>query len=603
MSDIIRLLPDALANQIAAGEVVQRPASAVKELLENAVDAGATDIQLVVKDAGKTLIQVIDNGCGMSGTDARMAFERHATSKIRNIDDLFAIRTFGFRGEALASIAAIAQVELRSRRHEDELGTSIHIEGSEIRKQEPISCPAGTQILVKNLFYNVPARRNFLKKNETEFRNVVEEFLRVALAQPQLALRLQHNGSDLYRLKAGNLRQRIVGVMGDAINSALVPVQEQTQLLQVSGFIGKPAQARKTRGQQYFFVNNRFIRDGYLHHAVMGAFEGLLAEGTHPAYFLYLEVDPRRIDINVHPTKTEIKFEEEQAVYAILQAAVRRALSQYHVAPSLDFERETGLDGIDLSPKAPEDVRPPVIRFNPDYNPFDQKKPASNSPSAARTAVPDGWQDFYQIASAPRQGQIFPATEPVEGDEQPAGEQQLFQLHQRYICSQVKSGLLLVDQNAAHERILYERYLNQQQAVNSQQLLFPENLSLSAHDRLLLEPVLPELQRLGLEIRTGDPWQVTGLPADLQPSQLAILVDELLEQLRQQPHEAIYRSREQLARALSRYGALPVGKSLERPEMNLIIDQLFACEQPHFAPDGRATLVKIPLDEIARRFS
>ncbi len=594
MSDIIRLLPDALANQIAAGEVVQRPASAVKELIENAVDAGATDIQVVIKDAGKTLIQVIDNGCGMSPTDARMAFERHATSKIRDINDLFAIRSFGFRGEALASIAAIAQVELRSKRQDDELGTSIHIEASEIQAQEPVQCPAGTQFLVKNLFFNVPARRSFLKKNETEFRNISEEFVRVALAQPQLSMRLSHNGADIYRLRPGNLRQRIVAIMGEQINSALVPVEEKTHMLQVGGFIGKPTHARKTKGQQYFFVNNRFIRDGYLHHAVMGAFEGLLPEGSHPAYFLFLELDPQRIDINVHPTKTEIKFEEEQAIYAILQSAIRRALSQYHVAPSLDFERETGLDGLDLYPKSPEHVRPPQITVNPDYNPFSNPRPAAR--------LPDGWQDFYQIGSTAKQGNIFPE-KVVEDEAELLPEQNVFQLHQRYICAQIKSGILLIDQQAAHERILYERYLLQQQSGNSQRLLFPEQLPLAPADLQLLLPVLAEIRKLGFDLEVAENGlQVLGLPGDLPLAQLAGVLEELLEQLRNQQEKASLRSRDQLARVLARYGAIAPGKLLEKVEMNLIIDQLFACEQPHFTPDGRHTLVKLTLEEIARRF-
>jgi len=594
MSDIIRLLPEALANQIAAGEVVQRPASAVKELIENAVDAGATDIQVVIKDAGKTLLQIIDNGCGMSPTDARMAFERHATSKIRDINDLFAIRTFGFRGEALASVAAIAQVELRSRRHDDELGTSIHIEASTIQTQAPIQCPAGTQLLVKNLFYNVPARRSFLKKNETEFRNISEEFMRVALAQPQLAMSLIHNGVDIYRLRPANLRQRIVAIMGDQINSALVPVEEHTQMLQVGGYIGKPTHARKTKGQQYFFVNNRYIRDGYLHHAVIGAFEGLLQEGSHPTYFLFLELDPKRIDINVHPTKTEIKFEEEQAVYAILQSAIRRALSQYHIAPSLDFDRETGLDGLDLYPKAPENVRPPQISVNPDYNPFSNPRPTAR--------VPDGWQDFYQIAASATQTGIFPENAALEKNDLPQ-EQNVFQLHQRFICAQIKSGLLLIDQHAAHERILYERYLHQQQASNSQRLLFPEQLALAPADLELLAPVLADIRKLGFDLEPQPAGlMVLGLPGDLQMSELASVMEELLEQLRNKQEKAALRSRDQLARVLARYGAISVGKVLEKAEMNLLIDQLFACEQPHFTPDGRHTLVKLTLEEIARRF-
>lgn len=597
MSDIIRLLPDALANQIAAGEVVQRPASAVKELLENAIDAGANDIQLVIKDAGKTLIQVIDNGCGLSPTDARMAFERHATSKIRDINDLFAIRTFGFRGEALASIAAIAQVELRSRRQEDELGTRLLIEGSEIKSQEPVSCGSGTQLLVKNLFYNVPARRNFLKKDETEFRNIHEEFVRVALAQPQIQFSLSHNGAVLYQLKPAKLRQRIVAIMGEAINAALVPVQEQTQLLHVSGFIGKPSHARKSKGQQYFFVNNRFIRDGYLHHAVMGAFDQLLTDGSHPAYFLFLELDPRRIDINVHPTKTEIKFEEEQAVYAILQTAIKRALAQYHVAPSLDFERETGLDGIDLFPQNPEDIRPPQLKLNPDYNPFSNPKPAT----ASAKVQPDGWAEFYQItqASLP-QPTMFADNESTVVEKH---AQQPFQLHQRYICAPIKSGLLLIDQQAAHERIRYERLLQNAGKGQSQRLLFPELLPLNRQEMELISPVLAEIRQLGFEVEIlGPNLQFTGLPPDMQAGELPKMIDELLEQLRIKDNGLRLNQHEALARLLAKVGAIATGKKLETIEMNLIIDQLFACEQPHFAPDGRPTLTKLTLEEIARRF-
>lgn len=597
MSDIIRLLPDALANQIAAGEVVQRPASAVKELLENAIDAGANDIQLVIKDAGKTLIQVIDNGCGLSPTDARMAFERHATSKIRDINDLFAIRTFGFRGEALASIAAIAQVELRSRRQEDELGTRLLIEGSEIKSQEPVSCGSGTQLLVKNLFYNVPARRNFLKKDETEFRNIHEEFVRVALAQPQIQFSLSHNGAVLYQLKPAKLRQRIVAIMGEAINAALVPVQEQTQLLHISGFIGKPSHARKSKGQQYFFVNNRFIRDGYLHHAVMGAFDQLLTDGSHPAYFLFLELEPRRIDINVHPTKTEIKFEEEQAVYAILQSAIKRALAQYHVAPSLDFERETGLDGIDLFPQNPEDIRPPQLKLNPDYNPFSNPKPAT----ASAKVQPDGWAEFYQItqASLP-QPTMFADNESTVVEKH---AQQPFQLHQRYICAPIKSGLLLIDQQAAHERIRYERLLQNAGKGQSQRLLFPELLPLNRQEMELISPVLAEIRQLGFEVEIlGPNLQFTGLPPDMQAGELPKMIDELLEQLRIKDNGLRLNQHEALARLLAKVGAIATGKKLETIEMNLIIDQLFACEQPHFAPDGRPTLTKLTLEEIARRF-
>ncbi|HEY0897729.1 MAG TPA: DNA mismatch repair endonuclease MutL, partial [Sphingobacteriaceae bacterium] len=369
MPDIIQLLPDAVANQIAAGEVVQRPASAVKELIENAIDAGADKIQLIVKDAGKTLLQVIDNGCGMSLTDARMCFERHATSKIRKAEDLFAIRTMGFRGEAMASIGAIAQVELRTRRHEDELGTCLQVEGSEVIRQEPVSSPAGTSISVKNLFFNTPARRNFLKGNSVEMRHILDEFQRVALAHPEIFFTLHHDGNEVFHLTPGSLKQRIVHLFGNAYNQKLVPVEEDTSIIQLKGYVGKPEFAKKTRGEQFFFVNNRFIRDPYLNHAVLTAFEELLPADSFPLYVLFIDIDPAKIDINVHPTKTEIKYQDEKAIYAIIRSAVKRSLGRYNITPTLDFNQETGFSGM-ITQKAQEDIVPPQIAFNPDFNPF-----------------------------------------------------------------------------------------------------------------------------------------------------------------------------------------------------------------------------------------
>jgi DNA mismatch repair protein MutL len=611
VADIIQLMPDALANQIAAGEVVQRPASAVKELLENAVDAGATDIQLLVKDAGKSLLQVIDNGCGMSPTDARMCFERHATSKIRNINDLFRIRTFGFRGEAMASIAAVSQVEMRSRRTEDELGTVIRVEGSEYLGQEPVQMPIGTNIQVKNLFFNVPARRNFLKKDETEFRNICDEFLRLSLSQPELSLSLKHNGNDLYKLRPGNLRQRIVGIMGDQFNTSLVPVDESTPMLNVRGFICKPSAARKSKGNQYFFVNNRYIRDAYLHHAVMGAYTGLLPEGYHPAYFLYLEIDPKRVDVNVHPTKTEIKFEEEQAIYAILQSAIKRALNQYHVAPSLDFERDAALDGLNLSLKPAHEVRPPKLSFNPHYNPF--TNPGGQAPSlqtgqsgknpAVTPKAPANWQELYAVSAAskaPEQMRINehePATD--------VADKPLFQLHGRYIASQIKSGLLLIDQEAAHHRILYEKYLQQFRTgkSSSQQLLFPESLSLSKQEAGLLHELWDDLHLAGFSLSLENEHEllIQGVPAELQLSDPGKLIREMLENYKehQQPDaEALH---EQLARELAQKTALPAGRRLQKAEMQQLIDELFACENPYYSPDGKQTLLNITLEELSQR--
>lgn len=617
MADIIQLLSDALANQIAAGEVVQRPASAVKELLENAVDAGANDIQLVVKDAGKTLIQVVDNGCGMSVTDARMCFERHATSKIKDINDLFRIRTFGFRGEAMASIAAVAQVELKTRRTEDELGTHLRIEGSSYLGQEPAQLPAGTSILVKNLFYNVPARRNFLKKDETEFRNICDEFLRLALSQPGLQLSLVHNNNDVYRLRPGNLRQRIVGIMGDQFNTSLVPVDESTPMLKVHGFIGKPNTARKSKGNQYFFVNNRYIRDPYLHHAVMGAYAGLLPEGAHPAYFLFLELDPKKVDVNVHPTKTEVKFEEEQALYAILQSAIKRALSQYNVAPSLDFERETGLDGLDLSPKPTDQIRQPQISFNPHYNPFSNpggQAPAANGPNntgngfagnAPKRSSTDGWQNLYDIgkdgnAAAGQQMPLLSSEETHHTAEKP-----LFQLHRSYIVSQIKSGLLLVDQQAAHERILYEKYLQQLSSGKSasQQLLFPEQLELSTIEAGMLQELWNELARSGFVLtrETDLLYQIKGVPTELVASDAGQLLRDILGQYRQNQTHDPKALHEQMARTLANNGGVKSGKILQKAEMQQLIDELFACENPYYTPDGKQTLLTLTLEEVMQR--
>lgn len=612
MADLIRLLPDALANQIAAGEVVQRPASAVKELLENAVDAGATDIRLLVKDAGKTLIQIIDNGKGMSPTDARMCFERHATSKISQIDDLFALRSYGFRGEAMASIAAVAQVELRTRRQQDELATLLRIEGGNYIGQEPVQAPVGTQVLVKNLFYNVPARRNFLKKDETEFRNISDEFLRLALSQPELSLRLEHNGTALYQLRPANLRQRIVAVMGENYNSSLVPVEENTAMLRVRGYIGKPNTARKARGGQYFFMNNRYIRDGYLHHAVMSAYNNLLPEGYHPAYFLYLDIDPKKVDVNVHPTKTEVKFEEEQAIYAILQAAVKRALSQYSVAPSLDFDRETGLDGLDLRLKPADQVKQPQIAFNPHYNPF--SNPAGKAPeaSAARQMAPKksqvaGWEQLYEVAQRTEQQEQL-ALAPDFSTDQVGGERKpIFQLQRNLLVSSIKSGLLVVDQQAAHQRILYEKYLQQlkQGKGASQQLLFPEQLSLNKTEAGLLLELRDELLRAGfvLEPESDMSWTVKGIPAELVNTDAGKVIRNLLAQYAEHQVHELEALHEQLARGLAKHGSMARGQNLAEPEMRQLIDELFACENPYYTPDGQQTLLTITLEELQRRLS
>ena len=464
MSDIIQLLPDAVANQIAAGEVVQRPSSAVKELLENALDAGADKITLVLKEAGKALIQVIDNGCGMSITDARMCLERHATSKIRKAADLFAIRTMGFRGEAMASIAAISQLELKTKRVEDELGTLINVEGSQVAKQESISTPTGTSVSVKNLFYNVPARRNFLKSNPVELKHVIDEFQRVAIANPTIEFIFQNEQQHNYQLHKSNLKQRIVNLFGKSYNERLVPVEEDTDLIRLRGFIGKTDFAKKTRGEQFLFVNNRFIRDAYLHHAIMSAYSELLPKDSYPLYVLFIDIDPAKIDINVHPTKTEIKFTDEKVLYAIVRSTVRKSLGKYHVAPSLDFEQETGFSNLINQMKTSDTITQPTIHFNPDFNPFSQTQKAqpsnkSYSQQQVKQGIPTNWDSLYQITQAPQQTDFdFSTTttdavtsqQPVDMGSSVIQNRQFFQLHGRYIISPIKSGLMMIDQHLAH---------------------------------------------------------------------------------------------------------------------------------------------------------
>src|SRR5476651_626418 len=496
MPDIIQLLPDAVANQIAAGEVVQRPSSAVKELVENALDAGADKIQLILKDAGKSLIQVIDNGCGMSLTDARMSFERHATSKIKKAEDLFAIRTMGFRGEAMASIAAIAQVELKTRRHEDELGTCIVIEGSEVISQEACSANTGTSICIKNFFYNTPARRNFLKSNPVEMRHIIDEFQRVALANPQIFFSLHHDGQEVYHLPASLLKQRIVHLFGNNYNQRLVPVEEDTSIIKLHGFVGKPEFARKTRGEQFFFVNNRFIKDAYLNHAVLTAFEELLPDESYPLYVLFIDIDPSKIDINVHPTKTEIKYQDDKAIYAIIRSAVKRSLGRFNITPSLDFERDNSIQHM-ITPVPVEQIVQPSVHFDPDFNPFTKDAKAGLTPAPSysggsgyqKTSIPSNWDTLYEISKKETNTQHALGVElpGIDVDSQPVtkpSERQLFQIHNRFILSQIKSGFMLINQQSAHERILYERYLHQLENHTgvSQQSLFPQTVTLNGSD-------------------------------------------------------------------------------------------------------------------------
>lgn len=604
MPDIINLLPDAIANQIAAGEVIQRPASAVKEMMENAIDSGANKIHLILKEAGKNLIQVIDNGCGMSETDARMCFERHATSKINKADDLFAIRSFGFRGEALASIAAIAQVELKTKKTNEELGTHIIIEASEVKAQSPVSMNNGTNLAVKNLFYNVPARRNFLKSNQVELRHILEEFTRVALSYPDLSFKLTHNENELYQLKKQNLKQRIVALMGQNTQSNLVAVEEQTTIVNVAGFVGKPENARKTRGNQYFFVNNRFIKSPYLNHAVTNAYEELLPEAHFPLYVLFIEIDPKMIDINVHPTKTEIKFEDERSVYAIIYSAIKKSLSQYRIAPSLDFNNQEGrfVNFGDLASKInQQEIVEPEIAVNPFYNPFEVEKNNGNY-RPEKKPNKNNWTQIYESVQAvemPNEAEEIPLKTP------PETEKALFQLHKKFIVSPIPSGLMLLEQNLAHQRILYEKLQKKlHQNQSKQQSLFPETILIEPMDAIIFREILDDVIALGFEIDVleNNQFTIRAKPANIEIKSMALLFQEILEQFKQNRNEFKLNLRDNLARSMARNLAVKVGKSLEPKEMNLIINELFACENPYYSPNGKPTLITINLEELEEKF-
>lgn len=613
MSDIIQLLPDSVANQIAAGEVIQRPASVVKELVENALDAGADEIIIHVKDAGKTLIQITDNGCGMSPTDARMAFERHATSKINSANDLFCIRTMGFRGEALASVAAIADVELRTKRMEDEVGTLIHIIGSEVKTQEPVACSNGTTITVKNLFYNVPARRKFLKANTTELKHIINEIQRVALPNPGIRFSFFHNNSALYELGKSNFRRRIVDVFGKSINQSLVPVEEETSLVNITGYVGQPKYARKTMGEQFFFVNKRYMRHPYFHKAVMQAYEKLLPPDAFPSYFLFLEIDPAAIDINVHPTKTEIKFEDDRAIWQVIFAAVRESLGKHNVVPSIDFDQSGSID-IPLRSKEKGDIRYPEIKVNPEYNPFEREKtPSVKVPKPAGTEKGNlsRWEDLYQgtqlilkpekDSSAEKEREIFSQTP------ESFTQKRVLQLKQKYILSPVKSGLMVIDQKRAHERILFEKFMEvlKSESVASQQQLFPQTIELDAGDAELLKNILDDLLSLGFDIREfgKNTFIINGTPGVLDVSSPEIIVEKLLEEYKNSPVDARAKAKEQVAISLAKASALDYGTELKQEEIDHLIDNLFACATPNYSPEGKKVLNIIPLEDIEKFFN
>ena len=601
MPDIIKLLPDSIANQIAAGEVIQRPASVVKEMLENAVDAGASQIDLVVKDAGKTLIQISDNGCGMSETDARLSFERHATSKIKTAGDLFNINTFGFRGEALASIASIAHVELKTKRVEDELGSRLIIEGSAIKTQEPVAMVAGTVFSVKNLFYNTPARRNFLKTESVELKHIIDEFIRVALSHPEIGLTLCHNDTDVFHLPKTNLKQRIVAILGENYLSQLVPIAETTAIVTINGFVGKPQVARKSRGNQYFFVNNRFIRDGYLHHAVMNAYQELLQAGYYPAYVVYFSIDPAKIDINIHPTKTEVKFEEERNIYSILFTTIKRALSQYQVAPSFDFETEQKV--FEAKPVAEKPAK--EFSFSGSNFNLGSKTDFGNNKNASSLEVLLKTVGQYNPAQNTEviQPEIPMPQHPDANDFH--DHRPVFQLHDRYIIAQIKSGLMLIDQQLAHERILFERFmLKFEQAVGvSQQNLFPEIISLGYKERMLMAELKEDITRLGFDISENERGEIEvhGSPADVDFGNAKTFLLDLMDQY-QNNAEFKQERKTGMAKYFAKLTAVKYGKTLSVHEMNAIIDTLFACSNPSYTPDGKPIVVTLNMAYLEKLF-
>lgn len=617
MSSIIQLLPDHVANQIAAGEVVQRPASVVKELVENAVDAKATDIKLLVKDAGKTLIQVIDNGIGMNVTDARLCFERHATSKIRHAEDLFAIQTKGFRGEALASIAAIAHVEMKTKQEQDELGTHIVIEGSKLIMQEPSVLPKGTSFAVKNLFFNIPARRNFLKSESVELRHIIDEFQRVALAHPTIHFTLLHNGNELFNLPSSNLRQRIVNIFAGKTNEKLVPINEDTEIVSLKGFIGKPEFAKKSRGEQFFFVNNRFIKNGYLHHAIMAAYEGLLKEGNQPTYFIYLDVPPHAIDINIHPTKTEIKFDDEQSMYAILRSAVKHSLGQFNVAPVLDFERDPNLD----TPYSFQNLSSsmPTIQVDANFNPFKEIKPAKMSSSGGFSNYerkPDAasWESLYvglqhdtkeieafHFESEEVTGSLFD-----EANDETAPNK-TYQLQKKYIVSPIKSGMLIINQERAHQRILYERFLTNMtlQQASSQQLLFPIVYEVNAQELHLITELLPSLTATGFVFDTiiSSTLSILGIPVSITEREVSDVLEQLLNDLQEGISNNGFSQNDGIAKSMAKSLSVKNGSVLTEQEQDSIVNALFACKEPDVSPFYKPTFITMTVDDIEKRFS
>lgn len=608
MSDIIQLLPDSVANQIAAGEVIQRPASVIKELVENSVDAGAKNIDVAVVDAGRTSIQVIDDGKGMSETDARLAFERHATSKIRQAEDLFNLHTNGFRGEALASIAAVAQVVLKSRQEGEEVGTQLSISGSRFEGQEACSSSVGSVFSVNNLFYNVPARRKFLKSNSTELNNILTAFERIVLVNPQIAFTLHSNNTELFNLKAGNLRQRIIDVFGKRINQDLLPVNVETTMCKITGFVGKPEAARKKGAHQFFFVNGRYMKHPYFNKAVMTAYDRLVPQGEQVPYFLYFDVNPNDIDVNIHPTKTEIKFENEQAIWQILMAAVKESIGMFNDVPSIDFDTEDKPDIPVYNPDVASSASAPKISLNPHYNPF-KSSPSSGKPTAVKS-VDEQWEQLYEGLndqdSVEREADIFESESETEintsqsilAEKSPAH----YQYKGKYVMTAVKSGLMIIDQHRAHVRVLYERYLEQiqQQTSHSQKVLFPEVLQFPVSDEVILEKLLPEMSKMGFELDNlgGGSYAVNAIPTGLDGVNPLHLVQDMVFSAKEKGVKALDEVHQSLALTLARNAAIPQGQVLSNEEMETLVNDLFACSNVNYTPDGKNVLCILKQQEI-----
>ena len=606
MSDVIKLLPDLVANQIAAGEVIQRPASVVKELLENSIDAGSTEIRLVVRDGGKTFIQVIDNGKGMSLTDARMCWERHATSKISSAEEIYTIKTMGFRGEALASIASVSQVELKTKKADDPLGTLIVIEATEVKKQEAISYQQGTSITVKNLFFNIPARRNFLKSNPVESRHIIDEFTRIALANPHIAMSLFNNEDEVFILRSGDHQQRIGELFGIKTEEHILRVEEETTIINVHGFIGKPEFSKKSRGEQFFFVNKRFIKDAYLNHAVVNSYENLITKEQYPFYVLYIDIDPAQIDVNIHPTKTEIKFEDERSIYQIIRAITKRGLGQYHHIPQFEPASEDSFLNLSTTSTQQSDDRISSSKISTSkwQNTFVGSSGVENKP-----ATKTDWQQLFDVMKPKDTVGTLSSFERKNEEYHPLNEQiqqskNIFQLHQTFIVSQIKTGIILVDQQKAHERILYEKYLDalDRKTISSQQKLFPKTVTLNSADEILLKDILPEIRLLGFDINElgKNTFVVNGVPAELNHHDEQGLVEYILENYKQQTSQTD--KKEKIARTLAKRASVKSGTKLNDEEMSMIIDELFACSIPDYSPDGNKCLIKLSVEDLFGMF-